>query len=57
VEKVLEHLHASGARERVESRIASLLAEARRELATLAVGAGARSILEGATTALVERES
>jgi hypothetical protein len=55
--QLAEYIERSGAKKRVEARIVALVADARRELAPVAMSAAARSVLEGAAAALAERES
>ena len=57
VAALVARLEACGARARVETRIAGLLAEARAVLAASAFSAHARAVLEGAASALASRES
>ncbi len=58
IKKLVDYMEASGAKARVESRIAGLLAEARRDLAEATfLGAATVELLEGATLALGERGS
>ncbi len=57
VAALVARMEASGARSRVEARLAQLLATAERELAGAPLGAVGKSWLQGAVKALGERES
>lgn len=57
VQALVARMEASGARARVEERLAHLLAAAERELAAAPLGATGKSWLHGAVKALGERDS
>jgi geranylgeranyl diphosphate synthase type I len=55
VDAFVAHVLASGARERVEARIAALVGEAKTALSTLRISTSSRSLLAAAADALAHR--